>query len=281
MKKAIFCVAIGKKNQMYKLSIKSIAQYAKKIGVEFILLEKPYFNVDWAVKPIFEIHKKARYAWVEKLYAIKLLEDYDRVLMMDVDILVTPNAPDIFETYPDTNKLYALSDTLYTQNENYEGAKEPKRIQAVLGKIKDWPTQGKLPRYFNTGVVLLSKNKTLSDNFSLDDVKKIFNQVHFIEQTYLDYLCFKHDIPVADLDPKFNWIPWLANKKQRNQAYFSHHGNHGYGISKSLRIQKFTADYAKHYHSLFRYLMGSPIRKMSALLILLKHNVKKLLREKH
>ena len=49
MKNVIFCVALGAKNKMYELSIKSIKQYAKKVDADFIVHETPYFNIDWDI----------------------------------------------------------------------------------------------------------------------------------------------------------------------------------------------------------------------------------------
>ena len=188
MKKAIFCVAIGRKNRMYELSLKTIQQYAKKTNADFIVHDTPHFNIDWEVAKEFQSSKKSRYAWIEKLYAIKLLEKYDRVLLMDADILITPNAPDIFATYPDCSKTYVLFDSFYTQDLNYDGCKDLERLTTILGPYPDRPHHGKLKQYFNSGVILFSKNESLEQHFSLNDVIKLFNTLNYVEQTYLNYL---------------------------------------------------------------------------------------------
>ena len=52
--------------------------------------------------------EKAMQVLRSKLYAIELLKSYDRVLLIDTDVLITPYAPDIFVAYPDDTKNYAL-----------------------------------------------------------------------------------------------------------------------------------------------------------------------------
>lgn len=277
MKKAIFCVALGKKNKMYELSLKTITQYAKKVGAELIVHETPYFNIDWEITKPFKATKKARYAWVEKLYALKLLETYDRVLLLDTDIFITPHAPDIFAAYSDDTKNYVLSESLYDHRPDRDGYLDIDRLEDALGPMPHWPKQGELKRYFNSGVVLFSKKTNVHADFSLTELKHIFNDVVYVDQTYLNYLLFKHPNDVGELDANYNLIAHLHTNRNRHNGYFIHHAVNGYGISKSLKIHTFANDYSRHYQHPIRHALGFMCRSTYSAYLLLMHNVKKLM----
>ena len=90
MKKAIFTLAIGD-NPMYKAAVESFKAYGKKVGADVIVSDRLHYKVD-IKNPKFD----ASPAWCEKLYITDLLKEYDRVLYLDADIIVTPEARDIF-----------------------------------------------------------------------------------------------------------------------------------------------------------------------------------------
>lgn len=277
MTNVIFCVALGKKNKMYQLSIESIKQYAKKVNAKLIINDQPYFKVNWKVAQKFFTKKQARLAWVEKLYALKLLESYNRVLLLDTDILITPHAPDIFAAYPDENKNYALSETLYDTRSDRDGQYDIHRLEHIVGQMAHWPHQGPVRHYFNSGVVLFSKNTHIHQHFSLKEIKTLFNEIVYLDQTYLNYLSFKYQIPLGELDTRYNWMPHL-HKKNRHAAYFVHHSLNGCGISKCLKVHTFVNDYCRYYHSMLRFICGAFIRYIASGPLLLSHNLEKLCR---
>ena len=142
--------------------------------------------------------------------------------------------------------------------------------------MEDWPAQGELRRYFNSGVVLLSKKSNIHIYFSLKEVEAIFNQVVYLDQPYLNYLFFKYHLAMGELDSKYNWIAHLDIKKQRHHSYFIHHSLNGYGISKSLKTQTFINDYCRYYQHPFTYRLGVILRSFKSGYLLLKHNIGKL-----
>lgn len=76
-------------NGAFNWSFKSWKHYAKQWGCELFVLDQPLFDVQW-MKP----------NWF-KIYILDILEangvDYDQVLYVDYDTIITPNAPNVFE----------------------------------------------------------------------------------------------------------------------------------------------------------------------------------------
>ena len=74
----------------FEWSVKSWRKYAEKYDADIFVLDQPLLDIEY-MKP----------NWF-KMYILDVLEangvDYDQVLYVDYDTIVTPDAPDIFET---------------------------------------------------------------------------------------------------------------------------------------------------------------------------------------
>jgi hypothetical protein len=160
---------------------------------------------------------------------------------LDSDILVNPDAPDIFELYRDEKTIYMSSESKYGDKTT-----EISNLFAALGTVSDWQKEEKynIPKYYNSGVILFSKQSRLDQYFNLNEVEKIFNAVRLIDQTYFNYLIFKHHLTHCDIDDKFNWTALFCNHQTRMSAYFIHHNHQGF---EKNRISTFRKDYYYFY----------------------------------
>lgn len=171
--------------------------------------------------------------YFEKFYFVELLESYERVLYVDADVLVTPNSQNIFELYNDDNYFYA-----YHENDNTSTMDRDEFIRPIIQYVKNWPTESNGKKtYFNAGVFLVSqKQKSFFKNFR--DVPNIEGILSFGDQTYLNYLVFKNEIPFKSLDYSFNRMH-LGNKDNENLRYksnFIHYaGPDVYGDGNKLK----------------------------------------------
>ena len=95
-KNAIFTANIAG-NSVYLPSMLSAQYYAKKHNISYFVSNEPRIRF---LYPPFEKHQCFR------LFDM----GYDRVLILDRDILVTPDAPNIFECHPDPCMLYAFDE---------------------------------------------------------------------------------------------------------------------------------------------------------------------------
>lgn len=173
MKEAIITMSIGQNTKHYP-SIVSMEKYAAKCNVHFYAIVKPSIN---------------RYnLYFEKYQYLELFKDYDRVLYLDSDVLITPNARNIFELYPDPEKFYAFDESSPTEWMNRD-----KWIDQMHVNFS-WPMNRTGVRsYFNAGIQLVGKNcqsfisRILSEQFSSNSF-----YIDPSDQTALNYLCFKY-----------------------------------------------------------------------------------------
>tara|TARA_R110000765_G_scaffold424966_1_gene536879 strand:+ start:149 stop:841 length:693 start_codon:yes stop_codon:yes gene_type:complete len=205
MKTAIFNLSIGYKPE-WEICQTSQREYCKKHNIDYIQLTES------------KVHFINCY--FEKFECLQLLEEYDRVLCIDSDILINPNAENIFERYPDTDTLYAFHENVGGLDMN----RDP-WIETYSPKFK-WPMFNDRKQYFNTGCILYSKIH--SNLFNL--IKGIkFTPKHFSidggEQTAINYIVTQNDWKFKSLDYSFNRMDLGAEdpNEDRLKANFIHY----------------------------------------------------------
>ena len=222
MKKVIFSLNIGS-YQNYP-TIEYFKEYANKCGADYIGLEKQVVNLP---NPFYE-----------KFYFVELLNEYDRVLYIDSDIIITPWARDIFSHLDDTECFYA-----FPENFDLPIMDRDICVKPFLEKYPDWPRQvnGKL-QYFNAGVFLTSK-KHQKEFMRFRDIPKMEGVFEDDDQNYLNYLIVSKKIPFKSLPFSFNRMH-LGQSDPNNLRYmadFIHYaGNKDFygNESKDLTILK-------------------------------------------
>ncbi|MCF2858558.1 glycosyltransferase family 8 protein [Pseudoalteromonas sp. SMS1] len=237
MKKAIFTLAIGD-NPMYQAAIHSFRHYAAKVGADLIVADTLTFKVH-IESPKFG----ANPAWAEKLRIGQLLDEYDRVLYLDADILVHPDTPNIFQKYDDLDTVYMLNEGATCVREN-----EKSLIEQTLGGI-DWPYFDNKPIYYNVGVILISKGCRLFDFATLSRLQQVCNEVRFYEQTLFNYELFRNQIKHQALSEDFNRMD-MFGKQNYCRAGFIHYAGKGYAKNNRRRDVQFLKDFAQLYQGL-------------------------------
>lgn len=234
MKKAIFTLAIGD-NPMYQAAILSFKHYAKKVGAELIISNQLNYPIN-IQNPKFN----ASAAWTEKLRIGELQEQFDRVLYMDADVLITPNARDVFELYPELDTVYWLDEGEVQARQNAVDL-----ICAQLGSVT-WPQHDGRPIYYNAGVILTSNSCRLFKETSLVDLQTVCNDISFYEQSYFNYTLHKHGIKHRSLDKSFNRMD-MFGKEGYLGADFIHYAGKGYTKTSRRREIRFLSDFARLY----------------------------------
>lgn len=200
MKKyAVLTVAIGQ-HSLLNGNLESMKIYADKCDADFIKLTHSVIN----------FHS----IYFEKFFFVDLLESYERVLYLDADVLITPNAKNIFEEYPNPNFFVAYNETDFNEDMDRDFCVNP-----LLPYCEYWPIDEKgKHRYFNSGVMLISKNhlKYLKDFRNVPNIPGVINI--FPDQTYLNYIISSNQVPFLDLDYSFNRMH--LGKKDENEDRF-------------------------------------------------------------
>jgi len=115
-KKAIVTLAIGKRftRMVNKICLKNWQLYADKHGYDLIICETPLDNS--------ELGKSRCAAWQKCLVlSQEWSKKYERIVWMDTDIIINPNAPDICEGVPD-EKIGGINEFASPSREEYNTA---------------------------------------------------------------------------------------------------------------------------------------------------------------
>ncbi|MCY7295433.1 glycosyltransferase family 8 protein [Alteromonas sp. a30] len=238
MKKAIFTIAIGNDNPMYKAALESFKHYAQKVEADLIVTDSPRFDIK-IENPKYLAHP----AWSEKCRIGELLEEYDRVLYLDADMLITPDARNVFDVYSDLETVYMLDEG----KETCRKAVLDDVFQA-LGTLEDWPKHGELLTYYNVGMILISRQCPLFQYACFNELQDVSHKIKYYEQTYFNYLIQKHNIKNECIAPEFNRMD-LFGQEGYLESDFIHYANKGYSPSGRRRELQYVADFCKFYQS--------------------------------
>lgn len=174
--------------------------YAKKCGAEYVLFDKPvtdFFSASMERMRLIEEEKWAR--------------DYDNILYLDCDALISDHCPDLFKLYPQKN--LRVCHTLMTNKWllDKESVMAEKFGEEAL-------TNG----YFNGGVLLFHSSSLKAMKGKLK-YRERFNTYAFDDQSELNWVVMDNDIPVTFMERRFNAKPgtnvmithYLGNLKHR------------------------------------------------------------------
>lgn len=162
----------------FEWSIKSWKDYAKRWGCEIFVLDQPLMDIEW-MKP----------NWF-KMYILDILEangiDYDQVLYVDYDTIVTPDAPNIFE----------LTDHKFAAVRNFGDMDWVCRSIENYSKFVFDGFTFPYYNYFNSGVMVFNKKH-----------KEFFKKLQEFYQTNRDKLIWmQNTYCVGNDQPVFNFF---------------------------------------------------------------------------
>lgn len=222
-RKLVVTLAIGEYfQQMAKLTHPLLKLYAKRCGADFLSLNQ------------VKLEQKLGLVTYEKFQIFDILNgDYDQVLFVDTDIVVTPNAPSVFEICP-VNVFGAANEIGYSMAEKHKFL-----TQAQLGPI-DW-----MRPYFNSGVMLLGDQHKIAfdpeGELLSQWTRNDKNSDHVMsDQPIINYLVNFYDFEFLDLGKHFNRTRVQKDTHNRFQSYFIHYAGpsgHRYGSRlKQIRL---------------------------------------------
>ena len=186
MKNLIFIVSIGRDNYL-KYCLPSVEFYCKKHNIDLKLISTSLYNISSSLE--------YNYKTFEKNQVYNYVEGYDRILRLDSDIIINPNAPNFFESDP--NYIYVTYEDVGPRK--VERKFEIERVKKSLGYIKNWD-EG----YFNSGVILFSQRHKEIFNFNKKDLEKDLGP--YKEQSYLNWKVKSLGFEVVNLGKDFNHL---------------------------------------------------------------------------
>ena len=213
MKKLLVTRADNNIKEMCEITHPVLKRYADKCNAEFKIISENK-----------ELHPHFR---IMQLY--ELFEEYDRILVIDSDILILKSCPDIFKLVP----IHTISCIYEDKGSRKEDRRN--RIQKVQAERGD---VGWKKGYINSGFILFSKmhrelfkdKENLWMDLGYDDVE-------------LCYRIHKFGYKIHELPCEFNLMsmftePWCG--KSKGDAYILHYAGNGYTnlIQKDKQIEQ-------------------------------------------
>ena len=203
MNKAIVTLIDGQKyEELAKITLPLMKAYAKKCDADLIILDN---KIGLPVPHYAKLQLRTL--------------DFDEILFLDIDILVNPKAPNIFDAYP--NQLAMFNEGQYAPERALELAFYNGIFAPHQYHLTNWDK-----RYFNTGVMLIPRRYL--QYFRIPD--KMNNSMG--EQNYLNLLFVAEKLPIVELDKTWNYQVSLFGKINRLQNNFIH-----YTIMKGVNTQ--------------------------------------------
>jgi lipopolysaccharide biosynthesis glycosyltransferase len=220
MKKRLIVTIMLGKDPSFEFVKRSFKEYAKKVDADFLCITKP----SAILKPINN-NKLFFDALFQKISLGDLSDNYERVLYLDADILITPHAKNIFDICNDNSKLYMFNEGVLSNRE-----KELDLISTRLHKtIKD-------KNYFNAGVILFPKNNNFLKAIRIHDLEYFVSKSGWFDQTYINFKARVNKIPTSFLNREFNRLGKDGDNEKRFESSFIHYAGNGYCQRKNRPI---------------------------------------------
>lgn len=205
-KNLVLTITTGKFHQaLGKITIPTISSYAKKIGAEFRCLTE----VSVATTSFF----------YDKFVIGNLLENFDRILFLDADVLVRQDCPSLFDLVPAEELGMFNEGLLTTDKERDWHADCMKRAFQEYGVPFSDAWDG---RFYNTGVMVVPKS--MKSLFTKPEHEMLDN---YREQAYLTMVLLTTGSinNVFDIGYKFNRMYYVDPKvkESRFKSYIMHY----------------------------------------------------------
>lgn len=211
----VLTIAIGEDyEKIAKLTHDNIRVYADRFGSEFMCIDKQRISYTTPHWEKFQIHD--------------LLDEYDRILYLDTDIIIRDDCPNLFDEVPE-DKLGAFNETFFRSVSH----RRVKSLAHLYGcRIPKWNGN-----YYNAGVMVISQqHKPL--------FKKPLRECEdFYEQSYLNVRIAQLNIPVYELHHSFNYMTGVDSitDDNRHDAFIIHYA----GYDRNIILEAISNDIAK------------------------------------
>ena len=236
MKCLVYQVSVGKPSSFYKYCNDTVRFYCKRYGIDYIIQERPILKVASKKSDVGLKKFKLNYIpYYEKLNAFSYIHHYDKVCIIDSDIAIKYNSPNIFDEIDNRHDIAGVLERDLPASSQYinlikkYGHGQYIKIKDEMGI--DFNDRG--PAYYNSGVLLFNKNilKYLNDDtpkqlIERDEFKRFVDEegewVHAGDQTPLNYWFYTERMKIKSLDWKWNALYMALNDNQLKQGNFIH-----------------------------------------------------------
>ena len=241
MKRAIYQVCLGQqaKSALYRKCMESVSQYAERHGINYHVQRAPKLRI--APDPFMSNRSKEATAKhggflpiYEKENAFDMLDDYDQIAIIDADIFIREDAPNIFDEMSCKCAFGAVAEREMPINDAYKAKiLNYSRMQYDgLAKKFDFKPDKLGYEFFNMGMIVINSEQ-FKPYLQGQTARQFLSRLEFqdfvngkgnwkwsTDQTLLNYFLKKYKVPTKHLDWKFNGL-YTANTKI-DECHFVH-----------------------------------------------------------
>lgn len=235
MKRLIYQVSLGKQSNsaLYKHCIASVAQYCEKHGIEHIVQTMPKLKI----KPDLFATNRSKDSYekhggflpiYEKENAFDLLDEYDQIAIIDADIYIRPDAPNIFDEMEEDKAWGSVVEREMPITEKYSyKIKNYSNMQYHILHTRnniDFMPNNYGYEFFNMGMIILNC-KNFKPYLKGQNAKQFITRTEFkdfvdglgpwkwsTDQTLLNFFLKKYQVPTQKLSHVWNGL-YGANTK--------------------------------------------------------------------
>lgn len=236
MKRLIYQVYVGKKSKLYDHCIASVSEYCKRHGVDHIVQKTPILFI----RPDpFMSNRSAEcqsrplpLPIFEKENAFTYLKSFDQVAIIDSDIWIRPDAPNIFDDFGTEHDFGGVVERDMPITPQYAGKiQNYSRMQYSSIRNVDWKWNDRGGEFMNMGVMLM--NKSIEKYLNGETPKQFLSRPRFkpfidgvgnwkwsTDQTLLNTWVREENMKIKKMDWKWNGL-FTANTKIK-ECHFVH-----------------------------------------------------------
>jgi len=206
---------LGLNEELLEYSKLSAQKYAEKIGCDYVLIDTPTIN-----------HRHPTFERFDLWYNSIWWKKYTHVLYIDTDVICWPEAPDIFQMYPDTVSFKPCDDPLAKKRsiQHHQNTSKNTCLEKYDPKILQ-------QKRFNAGVFMLNSQCVEKMKPYID-----LNDPSDDNQMLIDIM-LKSQVQTTYMDSRFN-------KKMGVSSWFGH----AFGQSKLESDNKVLSRCRSLYH---------------------------------
>lgn len=236
MKRLIYQVYVGKKSKLYDHCIASVAEYCKRHGITHIVQKTPILFI----RPDpFMSNRSAEcqsrplpLPIFEKENAFTYLKSFDQVAIIDSDIWIRPDAPNIFDDFGTEHDFGGVVERDMPITDQYAGKiQNYSRMQYSSIRNVDWKWNDRGGEFMNMGVMLM--NNSIEKYLNGETPKQFLSRPRFkpfidgvgnwkwsTDQTLLNTWIREEKMKIKNMDWKWNGL-FTANTKIK-ECHFVH-----------------------------------------------------------
>lgn len=239
MKRLIYQVYVGEKNNLYDTCISSVAQYCNTYNIDHVVQTDPILKIIPDLKRTGRskqaVERLGYLPIYEKENAFNFLKDYDQVAIVDSDIYIKADSPNIFESLESEYAIGAVIERSMPCTKKYRTkiSRYSKNAFQHLTDV-DWKWNNSGAEFFNAGLLVINsakflpylKNQTAKEFLQRPEFKDFVDGIDYYkwstDQMLLNWWVKKESIPLQNMDWRWNGLYKGIDDKQLQQAYFVH-----------------------------------------------------------